>query len=135
VEGRAVCEFILAATARSYYFLRRITPTNILIDAINTRRGLTWGVPAMLLAVPYRFAAAYFAGLVEAGDSGWLSVLVLLFVWDAVKFLVVGPMTLMRLIAVRVREVKAHRGLARALVHENARVERVNEPDRPAKHR
>jgi len=29
-----VFEFILAATARSYYFLRRITPTNIVIDAI-----------------------------------------------------------------------------------------------------
>lgn len=52
-------EFILAATARSYYFLRRITPTNILIDVINTRRGLKWGMPALLLAAPYGFAAVY----------------------------------------------------------------------------
>ena len=34
-------------------FLRRYMPTNILLDAIRTRRGLKWGVPAMLLAVPY----------------------------------------------------------------------------------
>ncbi|WP_166788241.1 hypothetical protein [Cryobacterium glaciale] len=45
-------EFILAATARSYCFLRRLMPTNIVTDAINTRRGLKWGVPVMLLAVP-----------------------------------------------------------------------------------
>ncbi|TFB95498.1 hypothetical protein E3O10_00130 [Cryobacterium luteum] len=39
-------EFILAATARSCCFLRRLMPTNIVTDAINTRRGLKWGVPA-----------------------------------------------------------------------------------------
>ena len=35
-------EFILAATARSYFFMRRFMPTAIVIDAINTRRGLKW---------------------------------------------------------------------------------------------
>ncbi len=33
-------------------------PTNIVIDAIITRRGIKWGMPAMLLAVPYGLAAA-----------------------------------------------------------------------------
>ena len=119
-------EFILAATARSYFFLRRIMPTTIVTDAINTRRGLKWGVPAMLLAVPYGLAAAYFAGLAEAGGSGWLYVLVLLFVWNALKFLVVGPMSLMRLFAVRVREAGARRRLSQALVASG--IERVHEP-------
>ena len=45
-------DFILAATARCYFFLRQFMPTAIVIDAINTRRGLNWGVPAMLLAIP-----------------------------------------------------------------------------------
>jgi hypothetical protein len=27
-------------------FLRRYMPTNILLDALRTRRGLKWGVPA-----------------------------------------------------------------------------------------
>ncbi|WP_166789499.1 hypothetical protein [Cryobacterium sp. TMS1-20-1] len=45
-------ELILAATARTYSFLRRFMPTALAIDAFNTRRGLNWGVPAMLLAVP-----------------------------------------------------------------------------------
>lgn len=35
------------------YFLRRFMPTNIVLDAIRTRRGLRWGIPAMLLALPY----------------------------------------------------------------------------------
>jgi hypothetical protein len=39
-----------ATSARAPYFLRRYMPTDILIDAIHTRRGLKWGMPAMLLA-------------------------------------------------------------------------------------
>ncbi len=45
--------FIPAATVRSYFFLRRFMPTAIVIDDINTRRGLKWGVPA-LWAPKYR---------------------------------------------------------------------------------
>jgi hypothetical protein len=123
-----VFEFILAATARGYYFLRRITPTNMLFDAINTRRGLKWGVPAMLLAVPYGLAAVYCARLVEAGGSGWLHLLVLLFVWNALKFLVVGPVSLMRLISVRVREAWARRRMTRALLADNITTEHSDEP-------
>lgn len=33
-------------------FMRRVMPTNIALDAIRTRRGLKWGVPAMLLGIP-----------------------------------------------------------------------------------
>ena len=33
-------EFILTATARGYFFMRRFMPTAIVLDAINTRRGL-----------------------------------------------------------------------------------------------
>lgn len=46
-----------AASARTRYFLRRYMPTNILLDLICTRRGLKWGIPAMLLAAPYLLAA------------------------------------------------------------------------------
>ena len=45
-------------------FLRRYMPTNILLDAIRTRRGLKWGVPAMLLAAPYLLAASTFTTLI-----------------------------------------------------------------------
>lgn len=106
-EGCNMFGFALGVAARAHYFLRRLTPTNILLDAIHTRRGLRWGVPAMLLAVPYALAAVYCTGLVEAGGSGWLSVLALLFVWNAVKFLIAGPVTLIQLSHVRIREARA----------------------------
>jgi len=100
---------IWGLTARAHYCFRRFMPTNIALDAIHTRRGLKWGVPAMLVAVPYALAAALCAGLVEAGGSGWLYVLTVLFVWNALKFVVAGPATLFRLLAVRHREAHARR--------------------------
>jgi hypothetical protein len=46
-------------------FMRRYMPTNILLDAIRTRRGLKWGVPAMLLAIPYLLAASVCTALID----------------------------------------------------------------------
>ena len=40
------------------YYLRRYMPTNRLLDAIRRRRNLKWGIPAMLLAVPYLLIAS-----------------------------------------------------------------------------
>lgn len=91
------------------YFLRRYMPTNIALDAIRTRRGLKWGVPAMLLAVPYLYAASVVRVLIEDGGPGWLNLLVLLFIWDALKFAIMGPVSLILLIRARIREAVARR--------------------------
>ncbi|WP_251038827.1 hypothetical protein [Agromyces sp. ISL-38] len=64
----------------------------------------------MLLAVPYMVAAVACIGLSEHG--GWFNVLALLFIWNAFKFLVAGPATLVRLVRVRARESRARRILA-----------------------
>lgn len=95
---------ILGVTARGYYVVRRFMPTNIALDAIHTRRGLKWGVPAMLLAVPYAWATLLCIGLNETGGSGWLNLVALLFAWNSLKFLVAGPVTLIALVRVRSRE-------------------------------
>jgi hypothetical protein len=95
---------IFGVTARAYYAVRRFMPTNIALDAIHTRRGLKWGVPAMLLAVPYTWAMVLCVGLAETGGSGWLNLAVLLFAWNSLKFLVAGPVTLIALVRVRGRE-------------------------------
>ncbi|MDD2818699.1 hypothetical protein FM113_04095 [Leucobacter sp. 7(1)] len=90
-------------------FLRRYMPTNILLDAIRTRRGLKWGVPAMLLAVPYLLAASTFTTLIADGGPGWLNLLVLLCLWNTMKFIFMGPISLILLARIRVREaVAAH---------------------------
>ncbi|WP_174775264.1 sulfate permease [Cryobacterium sp. Hh38] len=107
---------ILAATAHSYFFLRRFMPTTIVIDAVNTRRGLKWGVPAMLLAVPYAIAADYCRAQIEAGGAGWLDLLVLLFLWNTLKFVLIGPISLLKLISVRVREAVARHRMTRTLL-------------------
>ena len=72
-------------------FMRVWMPTNILLDALRTRRGLRWGIPAMLLSVVY-FATAYWCTtLIADGGPGWLHLIVLLCIINAFKFLITAP--------------------------------------------
>jgi len=93
-----------ALSAQARYYLRRYMPTNIALDAIRTRRGLKWGIPATLLAVPYFLAANYCRTLIEDGGPGWLNLLVLLFCWNALKFLIMGPISVVLLTRARMEE-------------------------------
>ena len=95
-------------------FLRTYMPTNILLDALRTRRGLKWGVPAMLIAAPYLLGAWLLTVWIADGGPGWLNLLVLLFIWNALKFLVNGPITLIVLIRARVAERRDRRRAERA---------------------
>lgn len=105
------------ASIRIRTFMRVWMPTNILLDALRTRRGLHWGVPAMLLAVGY-FAIAYWCTtLIDAGAPGWLHLIVLLCILNAFKFLIHGPISIGRLIRARRSErrqarVEVGKGLA-----------------------
>lgn len=90
-------------------------PTNIALDAIRTRRGLRWGIPAMLLAVPYFLAAYYCLTLIEDSGPGWLNLLVLLFCWNALKFLIMGPISAVLLIRARLEESATRRRARHAL--------------------
>lgn len=83
-----------AASVHTRYFLRRYMPTNILIDAIRTHRGVKWGIPAMLLAVPYLYAASLLTLLIRDGAPGWLNFLVFLWGWNALKMLWIGPVSI-----------------------------------------
>jgi hypothetical protein len=85
-------------------FMRRFMPTNILLDVIRTRRGLKWGVPAMLLAIPYLLAASVCTALIDGGASRWLYVVALVCIWNALKFIVIGPVCLLLLTRARLRE-------------------------------
>lgn len=100
-----------AASVHTRYYLRRYMPTNVALDAIRTRRGLKWGVPAMLLAVPYLLAASICTSLIADGAPGWLNVLVLLFIWNAMKFIIMGPVSLVLLARARLDEWNARRAV------------------------
>lgn len=105
---------IWTASVHTRYFLRRYMPTNIALDAIRTRRGLKWGIPAMLLALPYLYAASVLTTLIAAGAPGWLHLLVLILVWNAMKFTVMGPVSLFLLIDAKARESRDRRITRRA---------------------
>ncbi|TFD47008.1 sulfate permease [Cryobacterium frigoriphilum] len=95
-------------------------PTTILLDAIHTRRGLKWGVPAMLLAAPYAVGATVCTRLIEAGGPSWLNLVVLVLVWNTLKLVVNGPISLMRLLLVRWREARARRHAVRASLRDDS---------------
>lgn len=104
-------------------FLRRYMPSNVPLDRIRTRRGLKWGLSAMLLALPY-FAAAYWCTTaIAAGGPGWLNLIVLICVWSAFKMLWIGPVSLVLLLRVRMREHHARRDN----VHHNQDVAELSE--------
>lgn len=98
-----------ALSVRIRYFLRRYMPTNILLDLIRSRCGLKWGIPAMLMAAPYLLAASICTNLIAGGAPGWLNLLVLLFIWNAMKFLIMGPVSVVLLARVRIQEAAARR--------------------------
>lgn len=106
-----------AASVHTRYYLRRYMPTNIALDVIRTRQGLKWGVPTMLVAVPYLFAASVCVELIARGGPGWLHMLVLLFIWNAMKFLVMGPISVLLLVQARLHDHReARRSALRGIV-------------------
>ena len=81
----------------------------------------------MLIAVPYGLAAVYCVGLVERGAAGGLNLLVVLFVWNALKFMVAGPVTAIQLLRVRAREARARRLRLAGMLNTDVPGERFDE--------
>lgn len=113
MRGPTMLRLLWAASVHTRYFLRRYMPTNILLDLIRTRRGLKWGVMAMILAGPYLLAASICTNLIADGGPGWLNLLVILFLWNALKFLIMGPASLVLLLRVRIHEASERRRVRR----------------------
>ena len=93
--------------------MRRYMPTNIALDALRSRRGLKWGIPAMLIAILYLYAASLLTSLIDSGAPRWLFAVTILLVWDALKFIVMGPVSLATLLKVRAAESRERRALRR----------------------
>lgn len=68
----------------------------------------------MLLAVPYLYAASICVQVIEDGNPGWLHLLVLMFIYNALKFTIVGPVSLVLLVRARLREHAERRRERRA---------------------
>ncbi len=99
-----------AASVQTRDLTRRCFPTNILLDLIRTRRGLKWGVPAMLLAVPYLAVAVWCTRSIADGGPGWLNLIALVAIWNAMKFIVMGSVSVLTLARRLWHERAVHRG-------------------------
>src|SRR3546814_6592069 len=84
--------------------MRLYMPTTILLNAIRTRRGLKWGVPTMLLALPYLYVVSLCTALIDNGGPGWLYLIALVCVWNALKFVWIGPVSVGLLLRTRAAE-------------------------------
>lgn len=75
----------LSATIQRY--LQTYAPTNIVIAWLRTRRGLKWAIPAALVATPlYAWASTALLDVIDRGGPPWLGFVVMLCVWNAIKF-------------------------------------------------
>lgn len=95
---------ILTVSSFIYAVLQRYALTNIVLGRIRRRRGLKWGVPAMLLAAPYIVLAYWCSSAIGDGAPGWLHLIILLCLWNALKFVAIGPISVALLIRARSRE-------------------------------
>lgn len=98
------------ASGHTAAYLRAYMPSNILLDGIRTRNGLKWGIPAMLIAAPY-FAIGYWCTtLIDTGGGpGWLHLIVLVACWSGLKFVVMGPVSVILLAETRLVEHQTRR--------------------------
>lgn len=75
-------------------YMRFYMPTNRVVDWLRSPQGLRWAVPVSLAAVlAYLFAMGICARAIKEGAPGYLNVLVLLFAWDAIKFVAMGVLS------------------------------------------
>jgi hypothetical protein len=96
---------IVNLSTRVRWFLRCYAPSNIALDALRTRRGHKWGIPAALVLVPtYLFAASFTSALIECGAPGWLNIVVLVLIWNTLKFAVMAPVSVCLLVRAQLAE-------------------------------
>jgi hypothetical protein len=112
-------------SVRTRLFLRTWMPTNVLLDAIRTRRGLRWGIPAMLFAIPYLLIANLCVQALAVGGPGGLLLVVLWSIWSSLKMLWIGPVSVILLICARLHE-RAARRRGRAEVSETTQESRTD---------
>lgn len=84
--------------------LLRVSPGLRMLAWLRSRNGLRWGVPAMLIAVPYYFLARLCVLIIESGGP---SVLHLLVLWCGIlvcAFVLMGPLSVLILLKTRLTE-------------------------------
>ena len=94
-----------ALSARLYGLSQRFAPSNIVIRRVHTRTGIKWG-PLVGLAgvVVYGLLMVVTGTIVRDGGPGWVNLFVLVGFWNTLRFAVLIPVSLARLLRVRHQE-------------------------------
>ncbi len=87
--------------------LQRYAPTNRLLAFLRRRENLRYGILAMLLAIPYLLIGRGIVALIDIGAPEWLYLVFMLTLWNAIKMLAIGPVTLTMLAKAKWREAQA----------------------------
>ena len=98
-------------SAASHRYLHTVMPTNLLVGRLRAPGNLKWAGPAAAMVVmSYLISAWLMTTLLAHGAPGWLNLLVLLFLWNAMKFTAFGLVSSFKSIKGRVlqREVHPH---------------------------
>jgi hypothetical protein len=101
--------FIWTLSVRTRDYLHRYMPSNRLLAAIRTRRGLKWGIPAMLVALPYILIASICSGPRRRRRPRLAPPHRAVGCWNALKFIIMGPVSVALLIRARLREAAIRR--------------------------
>jgi hypothetical protein len=94
--------------AIAFRTLLQHAPTNLLLRRLRSRDALKWGTPFMLLGAAYLLTAALLTHVLNDGGPGWLNLLVLLGIWNGIKFIAFGPISVILLAHARIIEHRQH---------------------------
>ncbi len=94
-----------AISARIYELVQRFAPSNIVIRRVHTRAAIKWGPLVGLAGLAVYGLLTVVAGtLVRDGGPGWLNLVVLGGFWNAIRFTVLIPVCVVRMLRVRHQE-------------------------------
>jgi hypothetical protein len=103
----ALC-FRLAASI--HWYLYAYAPSNILIRYLRSSTGGRWAFPiSAALTAGYLAATVGLTSILESGGPGWLNLVTLVCAWNAMKFMLMGVVSLPMLFRAALRDHRAQR--------------------------
>ena len=81
-------------TASLYYWVHHHMPVNRLVVAARTQPDWRWAPVALLVSLACFLASASLTVAIDEGASGWLNLIVIVLLIDAIKTLLLVPASL-----------------------------------------
>lgn len=93
-------------SSRLYGLAQRFCPSNIVIRRVHTRSGIKWGALVGLAGVTvYGLLMVATGTIARDGGPGWVNLFFIIGFWNACRFTVLIPVSVVRLLRVRHQEM------------------------------